>query len=212
MKKISLYLVFLIAICSTLSAQTTSLTIHPDIVLLKDSIENKSLIHSLESFLASAQKNEPNNKWVLDEESEETYILIDEIQDIQKSKELKNDNFFNAYLTNITLIENNKYLVNIAYIGINKNEAILRANFELIAHKSNDIYLISSPLLRNTQNWKTLKIKNHTFHYPFSINNDIVQEFVNQTIFYDEMLKNNKGETHYYLCSKETNPLKTDWP
>ena len=68
--------------------------------------------------------------------------------------------------------------------------------------------MISSPLLRNTQNWKTKTIQNHIFHYPYSIEDDNLQIFADKVIFYNEKLINNNGESHYYLCKDETNPLK----
>jgi hypothetical protein len=176
--------------------------------MIEDSLESKSLLSCVESFLTSAHKNEQDNKWILTEEHVETQILIDEIQDIQKSKEFESESFFTAYVTNITPLEEDSYAVHISYMGTNKESAALRANFELIAHKSNKGFLISSPLIRNTQNWKTKTIKNHTFHYPFSLEEGKVQEFTDWAVFYDEKLNNNPGDLHYYLCEDETNPLK----
>lgn len=207
MKKYSLYLVFFIAICSTASAQTNSLKINRDIVMLKDSLDSKALLFSVNAFLTSAQKNSQND-WILATEKVETQILIDEIQDIKKSKKFENDSFFKAYLTNITPLEDNKYSIHIAYIGINEKSAILRAQFELIAHKTNDSYLISSPLFRNTRNWKTKKIQNHVFHYPYTLNSKKVQQFSTLASFFDKKLKNNSGESHHYLCDNDVDPLK----
>jgi len=200
-------LVFLIAFYSTASAQINSLKINPDIVMPKDSLESKALLFSLNAFLASAQENS-QNEWVLATEKIETQLLIDEIQDIQKSKELENDSFFKAYLTNVVPLENHKYAVHIAYIGINEHAAVLRANFELIAHKTKDIYLISSPLRRNTRNWKTQKILNHIYHYPDTLNFEKAEQFSKLASFYDEKLENKEGETHHYLCDNQTDPLK----
>lgn len=207
MKIFSLYLVFFIAICSTISAQTNLLKINPDIIMPTDSLESEALLLSVNAFLAAAQENSPN-KWILATEKIETQLLIDEILDIQKSKAFKNDAFFKPYLTKITPLENDKYAVHIAYIGINKDTANLRANFELIAHKTNDSYLIGSPLIRNTKNWQTKKVENHIFHYSFSLDAEKVQQYAELASFYDEKLKNNDGTTHYYLCTDEMDPLK----
>lgn len=205
MKKQRLSFLF-IAICFTVSAQTNSLKINPDIVMLEDSLESEALLISVNAFLSSAQENSDNN-WILPAESIETQILVDEIQDIQKSEKLENDSFFKPYLTNLIPLEEDKYAVQIAYIGTDENVADLRASFELIAHKKNDSFLISSPLIRNTQNWKTKKFQNHIFHYPYTIDDDKIRIITDRMVFYDEKLQNNTGDTHYYLCKNETNPL-----
>ncbi len=184
-----------------------SLKINDGIVLLEDSLESVALLASVNAFLSSAQENS-QNAWVLALQPVETQILIDEIQDVQKCEEFENDDFFKPYLTNIIPIEENRYIVKVSYIGMHKDTSMLRASFELVAHKVNDDFLISSPLLLNTQNWKTKNIQNHIFHYPYTINDEMAQVFANKAIFYDEIIKNNTGEFHYYLSKDEIDPLK----
>ncbi|MEE9362731.1 MAG: hypothetical protein V3U92_09045 [Cellulophaga sp.] len=196
-----------IAFFLSANAQKNILNINSNIVMPKDSLKAKALLFSVNAFLLSAQENS-QNKWILPTEIVETQILIDEIQDIQKSKEFENDSFFKAYVTNIIPIELNDYVVKISYIGIYEGSPILRASFELIAHKADDSFLISSPLIRHTQNWKSKIIQNHTFHYPYGINDEKAQIFANKVIFYDEKVKNNKGEFHYYLEKDGIDPLK----
>lgn len=207
MKLKSLYTSLFIVIYLSVNAQTNTIKINPNIVIPSDSLKSKALLFSVNAFLSSAQENN-KNKWILTTESIETQILIDEIQYIQKSKEFENDSFFKAYITNIIPLEKNNYKVKISYIGVNKKSVILRANFELIAHKINDVFLISSPLKRNTQHWKTKKIQNHIFHYPYTLDENMIQKFVYNVVLYDEKLKNNIGEKHYYMCKNETNPLE----
>lgn len=207
MKVINLYFLFFLVVCFSTNAQTNKLQINAGINMPKDSIATKALLASVNGFLAAAEENSENS-WILANESVETQLLIDEIWDITKSEKFKNDAFYKAYLTRITPLENSNYAISIAYIGINENLAQLRANFELIAHKSNDKYLISSPLKFNTQNWKTQKYQNHIFHYPDTLLLDQVEEYARLTAFYDEKLNVNDGESHYYLGQDDTNPLK----
>lgn len=183
------------------------LKIKGNIVMPKDSLAHESLLFSVNAFLSAAEKN-IQNEWMLAAESVETQILIDEIQDIQKSKEFGEEFFFSPYLTNIIPLEKDKYAIHIAYIGIHDQSAVLRANFELIAHKTKDIFLISSPLLKNTKNWTSIAIQNHIFHYPYDIDEEKVKDFANHVVFCDEKLNNNIGETHYYMCRNEMDPLK----
>lgn len=182
------------------------LHINPGIKMLKDSMETESLLNAVDAFLAAAQENS-SNQWILPSEIVETQILIDEIWGIQKSETYQNDIFFKAYLTNIAPLENDKYAVHIAYIGSHEGAAILKANFELIAHKTGDTFLMASPLKRKTQNWKTKKIENHLFHYPYDLDEEKLQRFTGHVLLCDEKLKNNEGDFHYYMCKDETNPL-----
>ena len=193
-------------LCLTINAQTSNLIINPDIEMPKDSLAGKALLFSVTSFLNATQE-ESENKWIVASERMETELLIEEMQDIQRSEELENDSFFKPYLTNITPLEDDTYGVHIAYIGIKDEAAILRANFEFIAQKSNDVFLISSPLKRNTRNWKTKSIQNQVFHYPYTLDTEKVQRFYELTSFFDQNLKNTAGVTHYYLSS-EVAPLK----
>lgn len=207
MKIKSLCFVLFIATSTIINAQSEKLKISPDINMPKDSLETEALLSSVNSFLIAAQNDSPN-KWILPTEKIETQLLIDEIIDIQKSKQPESDSFYKGYLTNITPLENSNYTIHISYIGTDIGSAKLRANFELLAHKSGDSYLISSPLLRKTKNWKTKTIQNHVFHYPFEIDSEKVQQFAELTSFYDEKLKNNDKESHYYMCTDEMDPLK----
>ena len=135
-------------------SQSNSLIINAAIKLPKDSIESALLIKSLKGFLEDSQKPNEENKFVLSTEKIETDILLDEFKGIQKSGRFKDDYFYKPYLTNLVPLPQNKYLVQLAYIGINEKISILVANFEIIAHKIDNGFVFSSPLIRNTQNWK----------------------------------------------------------
>jgi hypothetical protein len=101
------------------NAQTNSLRLNQNIVLPKDSIESKNLATSLNEFLLSAQKPNVENKFVFDSEKIETFIQLDEVNGIEKSGKYKDDFFYKPYLTNVVLLKDNNYLVQVSYIGIN---------------------------------------------------------------------------------------------
>ncbi|MBK7245137.1 MAG: hypothetical protein IPH98_15000 [Saprospiraceae bacterium] len=139
-------------------SQINSIRINPNIVLPIDSIESKALITSLNDFLLAAQKPNEDNKFIFEHEKIETFIQLDEINGIEKSGKFKDDYFYKPYLTNIVLLKDNTYLIQLSYIGINENTALLRASFEFIAHKTNNSYSFSSPLLKNTKIGKPKKL------------------------------------------------------
>jgi hypothetical protein len=107
------------------NAQTSKLIVNQNIDLPKDSIETKSLISSLDNFLTDAQKPNEENKYILPTEKVETFIQLDEVNGIEKSGKYKDNLFYKPYLTNVVSIEKDKYLVKVAYIGVNEKTPIL---------------------------------------------------------------------------------------
>lgn len=182
------------------NAQTRSLIINPNIVLPKDSVEGKNLTTSLNDFLVSAQKPNEENKFVFENEKIETFIQLDEINGIEKSGKYKDDYFYKPYLTNVVLLKDGNFLIQVSYIGTFENTAILRTSFEFIAHKTNNSFTFSSPLLRNTKNWKVEKAGNINFHYQNSINKEKVKEFGKYISLFDSKLKSTNKITDYYFC------------
>ncbi len=196
-------IISIIIILATLvvKAQTNTLRINPNIVFPKDTIISKALKSSIDNFLLSAQKPNEANSFVFEEEKVETFILLDEIKGIEKSGKFKDDYFYKPYLTNVVLLENKNYLIQVSYIGTNENTALLRANFEFIAHNINNEFVFSSPLVQNTKNWKVKKVGNNIFHYQNTINAKKVKEFDKLASTFDNKLNSNSKISDYYLCN-----------
>jgi hypothetical protein len=196
-------LIYTLALLSTtflLNAQTDILRIGPNIVLPKDSIESKNLAISLINFLASAQKPNEENKFLFEPERLETFLLLDEFKGIEKSEKRKDNFFYKPYLTNIVPLKDSDYLVQISYIGTDEIGALLRASFEFFAHKANDVFVFSSPLLRNTKNWKLERVGNTIFHYQDKINKNKTREYNKYTSSFDLKLKSTSKLTDCYCC------------
>jgi len=196
-----IYTLSLLFMTVLLNSQTNSLIINPGISLPKDSVEREKLIRSLNEFLKAGQKPNEENKFVFEEEKIETFILLDEINGIEKSETFNISDFYKPYLTNIVSLKENQFLISISYIGVNENKALLRACFTLIGHKTGDSYTFSSSLLRNTENWKVEKIGSHTFHYQNTINKKNVSEYGRLITLYDTKLNVPNHPTDYYLTS-----------
>ena len=184
----------------------SKLIISDQIRLPKDSIESLQLISDLNNFIISTQKDNKTNKYVLPKESVETFILIDEFKKIENSN--GDETFFKPYLNNITAIENGKYLIQISHIGIRDNTPHLRSVFNLIAHKNNDTFLFSSPLINNTTNWKTITIENFTFNYKNKINHENITNYVNLSKEFDKKLNSKGKKTKFYFAKNRTELLK----
>lgn len=199
MKFIYTFALILVTLFAT--AQTISLRINPNIVLPKDSIECKTLTTSINDFLLSAQKPNEENKFVFEPEKIETFILLDEINGIEKAEELKDGTFFKPYLTNVVAIENNNYFLQVCYIGVYNEKPFLRASFELIAHKTDNKFTFSSTLKRNTKNWNVTKVNNNIFYYEKSISKLKLQEFGKLAKTFDNKLKVKNVECIFYLTN-----------
>lgn len=182
------------------NAQINRLVVNPNINLPKDSVENSELISTLNNLLTASQKANEENIYVLPTEKIETYILLDEINGIEKSGKYKDDNFYKPYLTNLVPLKDNKYFIQVSYIGINENKPLYRASFEFIANKTNNTFLYSSPLLRNAKNWKTTKVGNCIFHYQNSINQAKTVEYEKMASAFDKKLKSVNKITEFYCC------------
>jgi hypothetical protein len=180
------------------NAQTNPLRINPNITVAKDSIESKALTTSLNNFLVAAQLENEENKFVFESEKVETFIQLDELKGIEKSGKYNDAFYYKPYLTNVVSLKDNTFLIQVSYIGVNENVAMLRASFEFIAHKTNNAFAFSSPLVRNTKNWKVEKIGNNNFHCQNTINKDKLKEFNKLTTAFDLKLKSANKISDYY--------------
>lgn len=182
-------------------AQTNPLRINAYVLLPKDSIESRLLTHALTNFLMLTSKSNEENDLVLKEAKVETYILLDEMRDIEKSAKEKDDYFYKPYLNNLMPLDDKSYLIQVSYIGYKDSSALLRAMFELIAHKTSTGYMFSSTLMENTRNWKTRRIGNMNFHYKHTLNKKKATSISKLSASFDTKLKSTNKQTDYYCCA-----------
>lgn len=190
---------FTILSFSAVVGQNNRLIVNSNIALPKDSLETKKLIASLNDLLIAKEKPNEENAFVWNKENVETYILLDEINGIEKSGKFKNDFFYKPYLTNIVRLNETEYYMQLSYIGINENTPILRASFELMAHKVNDQFKFSSTLIRNSSSWETKKIGNCTFHYKGEINDKTAVNYEKAVRSFDKKLNTANQQTDIYF-------------
>ncbi len=89
----------------------------------------------------------------------------------------------------------------VSYVGINEKTPILCGSFEFIAQKNNDKFLFSSPLIRNTKNWKTQTVGNNIFYYQRSINTQKLKEFEQLANIFDKKPKVTDKSCEFYLTA-----------
>ncbi len=188
--------------------QNNSLIINSSIALPKDSLETKKLIASLNNLLIAKEKPNEENGWVWNKENVETYILLDEINGIERSGRFKDDYFYKPYLTNVVQLNETEYYTQLSYIGITENTPILRGSFELIAHKENDGFKFSSTLIRNSTSWKTKKIGNCIFRYKNTINDKTAVNYEKAVKAFDKKLNAVNQQTEIYVAGDFPELLK----
>jgi hypothetical protein len=181
--------------------QTKKLIVNDNIILPRDTAEAKELIAALDNFLVAAQRPNEQNTLVLPSQKLETFILLDELNGIEKSGRFKDDFFYKPYLTNLVPIENNAYIAKVAHIGVNEKTPILCGDFEFIAHKTGSTFLFSSPLVRNTANWNVKKGANNVFVFQKTIIEKKVSEFNTLADSFDKKLNSKNTVSKFYLCS-----------
>jgi hypothetical protein len=201
-KGILLSAIWVSAFFVQMTAQTTEnvdnksyIIIGKDIRLPKDSIERQKLIANLNQFLIAIQQPDKDNPWILPSEKTETELLTDEMFGMDKRDSIT----FQAHLINIeALNDKNSYLIQISYMGIYDETPLLRGIFELIAHKTKDGFLFSSPLARNTKHWNTKTIEYLTFHYQDISAENIINQWSKAIIEYDRKLNINQPMDAYW--------------
>lgn len=207
MRRLFSILKVLIIYCFISNNLTGQLIIQPTTYLPKDSIETKKLISAINGFLAAVDKPNEENPFISESEKLESFLLIDEMKGISKSGKYKDEYFYKPYLTNLVPLDEVRYTIQISYIGVYESQPTLRASFELIAHRQDDEYTFSSPLLSNTKYWKTENRGNNIFKYQGQINVENIDLFETLAIQFDKKLNSQDKVTEFY-CIDNTLELQ----
>jgi hypothetical protein len=189
------------------SSGAQSITIPGWIRLPADSVLQKTLISSLNAFLAQKEKPNKDNTYVLKDALPETSALLDEMKGMEQNEVLKDDNYYKSYLTNIIELDADNFIVQLSYIGINHTTPILRASFTLMAKKVGDVFNFYSPLKQNTLTWKAKKFGNLTCYYKTDFDPDKAKAYQKMVYFYDKKLNIPDGPIDFYYCSSFTEVL-----
>jgi hypothetical protein len=208
MKFKNLLLITLIFNALTAFCQSNSLIVNPTIQLPQDSVLSGLLIANLNQFLGQKDKPNPENTLVWAPEKVETFILLDEIKEIDKSGRFKDDNFYKPYLTNVVPLNDSTFLTQFSYIGVNENQPLFRASYELLAHKTKAGFMFSSPLKRNATSWQSKAVGDCLFYYKTNLNLKKATEFAQTVANFDKKLKAGKQQTVIYCCADYPEVLK----
>lgn len=179
-----------------------------DNILLPDSLTAKKLLQSLDNFLDKKDAPAIENFYISKGHLPETILLLDEMKDIEKSEKHNDLNFYKCYLSNLLMLNSNKYLIQLSYIGYYENNPILRAAFTLMTKQIDTNFYFYSPLEQNTKNWQLYKEGNINFYYKEIFNEIIAKHY----LLYDEMFSSKLGSkaeiTNYCFCDNLNEALR----
>ena len=166
----------------------------------KDSATQSQLLAALNGFLSQKDKPAKENTYVLKAHLLETSALLDEMKHVEENNELKQPAFYKCYLTNVMPLNENDYLIQCSYIGINETTPVLRASFTMVATKDANQFHFSSPLKQNSLSWKVETVGNTTFHFKNSFNSANAKAYLEKIAEYDKKLNAPNQPTEFYCC------------
>ncbi|RKR83243.1 hypothetical protein BDD43_3447 [Mucilaginibacter gracilis] len=172
------------------------------IVLPKDST---ALINAIEGFLSRAKPNK-DNPYILKENLIETSALLDEMKGMQNAGATKPD-FYKCYLSNVSALDSNGYIIQLSYLGGDGQAPVLRAVFKILALKKDGQYYLSSPLKRNTLTWNKQKTGNFTVYRNTTDKVQLLDKYIKTAMEFDKKLHANNYITQIYYCYNFTDAM-----
>jgi|GEM_PF-303783 len=184
----------------SVNASTDTLAIPDNIRLPRDTATRRLLLADLNTLLAHTSATDSTNPMVMPSDALEMSALLDEVKGIRASNKYKDDNFYKAYLTNATMLDDSSYLIQVSYTGVNDGTPLCRASFTFYAKKSDAHFYFFSPLRLNTQLWKSRKINNTTVYYKKEINTKKARAYFDMIARYDKRLGVAEPQTDFYCA------------
>ncbi|NIG55728.1 hypothetical protein [Chitinophaga sp. Cy-1792] len=189
-------------------AHSQSVIIPKGIVLPKDSLVRERLIRSLNGFLAQADQPAIKNEYILKTELLATSALLDEMKGMRQNITLKDNDFYKCYLGNAVPLDDNNFILQLSYIGINENTPLLRGNYSIMARQINNNFYFYSPLKQNTAHWKSQKINNTTYYFKDTLYTSCADAFEKHLDLYNKKLNIPSSVADFYYCDNFTEVLQ----
>ncbi len=191
----------LIFLLFSISAFSQSVIVTEMASLAKDTSVRNQLISSVNGFLKEKDGPIKNNTYVLAGTFPETSALLDELKHIGQSNRFADQNFYKCHLTNFVKLEANKYLIQLAFIGVDSNRTpVFRAAFRFLAELTDCKFYFCSPLKQNTLSWKSKRLGNIDFHFKDTLVKRDAEAFLKSVSFYDKKLGIANSPIEYYYC------------
>ncbi|MDR1859477.1 MAG: hypothetical protein LBR06_00955 [Bacteroidales bacterium] len=174
----------------TWNSNAQQLTVQPHIKLPDDTLTAGLLVRTLDVFLQALSDSSVPLQLVKFDEKAETELLC---------AELRNSMHGRPYLLNVAPINASQYIVQTAYMDATDNQPVIYAVFELLATRTRNSFVYSSPLLWNTRAWKMFKSSACIFHYADTLNMDAAKLHAEKVAEFDRMFDSSIKTTELFL-------------
>lgn len=181
-------------------AQSGEIIVPSQVRLPKDSVLKSQLLASLKGFMENKEKPVAENPFVLAKDLLETAALLDEMRDVEKDEDLKDDHFYKCYLTNAIRYNDSTFTIQLAHIGIKDNVPVPKANFTILAKRQGGRFYFRSPLKQYTASWTRTPIGAMNIYHKGAINMLNAGKYVQLVSAFDEKLGTPILPTDYYCC------------
>jgi len=158
------------------------------------------MVHSLDGLLGGLSGAYKDNAFIPADYLPETSGLLDEVKGM--------DNPLpgmvapcHCYLTNVSRIDSNDYIVQFSYLGIRDTTPVLRASFKLVARREGQGFVFHSPLRRNTVGWSTTRFDDFAFHCSnYNLDESLVRSYIAKAHEFDAKLHAPAYQTEFFCC------------
>ena len=172
----------------------------------KDSIKSIKLEQSLIAFLTEAQNRTYSNEYVDSIHLKEYEFFFNKLSGIGK----KNNQIFNdPIILKSYTPDHNTYQITVAFTGVKNDLPFIYQVTELKAVPYKNHYRFYSPFKERTSNFKSKKIKNVTYYYSGTINEDKANKFANFKDELSELTQTPKSSLDYYCFENLDELLKS---
>jgi hypothetical protein len=197
--KINLFAILLL-LSGAFCGQSSVLLLSPGLHLPKDSAVRAGLLGSLRGWLEARVKPDSMNEYVSRVELPETSVMMDELRSIDWYNRRDSGSSCQCYLGNVVSLDSMRCLVQLNYMGMRKDTAVLKACCTVLARREGEKWIVSSVLSRNTGDWKTRTVGNCVFHYKGSIDAKKAGVFEKKIASYDKRLGIVGCNFDFYCC------------
>ncbi|HEY8930888.1 MAG TPA: hypothetical protein VIM55_16905 [Mucilaginibacter sp.] len=194
----------IICFLTVLSTQGQHIVIPQNLKIPLDSAQKVQLSSSLNSFISDGGEQVSTTFMILPGTERETGLLINEMKGMGKNAQLKDDQFYKPYLTNITDLGKNTYGLQISYMGVLNGAPVVHASFKLLTQFKAIGFNFYSPLKENTGGWKTKVLGSITYHYKDTLSMTDAKAYRERIALYDKKLNAPTGPMDVYYCDNFT--------
>jgi hypothetical protein len=181
-------------------AQDSPVIVPPSARIPLDSLQQQQMVGSLNGLLGQLSGAHKDNAFILPEYLPETSDLLDEVKGMGSPLPGMMAPC-HCYLTNVSRLDSDDYVVQFSYLGIRDTTPVLRASFKLVAHRVGQGFVFHSPLRRNTVGWTTTRFGDFVFHYSnYNLDKPLIRSYFAKAHEFDAKLRAPAYRTEFFCC------------